>query len=78
MIIAHVLSNEREADYECRKFLYDNSERVITFSKHEKKIFLDGEEHYFMGLHSYYNNWCKGRTYMLHGELYHSGYKTKG
>lgn len=40
-----------------------------------KRMFITktGDIHYFRG-EAEYNQWCKGRTYVLNGELMHSGY----
>lgn len=48
-----------------------------VFADGRREVVLDdGTKHYFMGMDKYLD-WCKGRTYMLDGKMYHSGYPCK-
>lgn len=51
-----------------------NSKIKINKLHHFLKI--DITEVYFL-TENEYENWCKGRTYMFKGEIYHSGYPIK-
>ena len=79
---------DNQVNIYCHTFLYiraaiaifqdfcDENKNVIV--KTERKggimaaVLANGEEHYFMP-DAFYNNWCRGRTYIWGNELYHSG-----
>lgn len=74
-IYCHTVPYIRWAAVFFKDFCDDNKNVIV---KTERKggimaaVLANGEEHYFMSDFSY-NNWCKGRTYILENELYHSG-----
>lgn len=52
-----------------------NCEVKYTMATYEvlSATLRNGEEHYFMS-DATYRTWCIGRSYMINGQVYHSGY----
>ena len=66
-------SGMQYARIEMQEFINENKEHITKVSTRNMLCLLDnGDTHYFMDRHKY-KTWCLGRTYMMGGELYHSG-----
>lgn len=50
--------------------------KVIFFKDDRDKCVVDGETHWFLSEYRY-KTWCKGREYILDGQLMYSGYPIK-
>lgn len=72
MIYCHLCLSAREAEYWFAKFVTENFAKLDRIDRFNLRILEDGNVHYFVS-QFIYNKWCLGRTYMLNGELYHSG-----
>lgn len=77
MIICHLFEFEIQAVRYLKEYEAENYDDIakVDMGKH-KIIMKDKNIHEFMGI-SKYCKWCKGRTYMLNGKIYHSGYELK-
>ena len=74
MIYAHLAPNMREAEFLAKCFIDKNSDNVEKVRKALLMVKLvGGDEHYFMNIDAY-KKWSIGRTYILDGILYHSGF----
>lgn len=73
-----VIGNDlREVQDLYRKFAQQNS--IHSFErKGQAKFKIESNEREYWIMHkSYYEEWCKGRTYYKDGKLMHSGYELK-
>lgn len=79
MDICHVYDTTRDAWFAFAEFVWSNAESgyMQFFRRIPYTVVLNGDIHYFMSDYTY-SSWCKGRTYLLFGELFRSGYKLKG
>ena len=60
-----------------QEYVNKNKEDIKTINTVKSSVICkNGDVHYFLSRHMY-SEWCKGRTYILDGELYHSDYKVK-
>ena len=75
MTYAHLAPNMREADFWAKCFIDKNSGNVEKVRKSALMMvkLVGGDEHYFMNIDAY-KRWNIGRTYILDGVLYHSGF----
>ena len=75
MIYAHLAPTLREADFWAKCFVDERKNDVKKINKSSliKVKLMNGDEHYFMNL-DVYRKWSTGRTYILDGTLYHSGF----
>ena len=75
MIYAHLAPNMREADFWAKCFIDKNSGNVEKVRKSAIMMvkLVGGDEHYFMSINAY-ERWNRGRTYILDGVLYRSGF----
>lgn len=75
MDICHVYNTTKEARLAFDEFVWSNaeSEYMLLFRNIPYTVVLNGDNHYFMSDYIY-SSWCKGRTYMLNDEMFHSGY----
>lgn len=73
MIHCHVCLSTREAVYRFAAYVEENIAKLDRIDRVNLRVLdKDGNTHYFVSRFRY-NKWCLGRTYMLRGELYHSG-----
>ena len=78
MTYAHVYKNMRIAENEFRDFLDLHEDKIAKTKRGCPHIAIlnNGEEHHFMsGI--VYDQWCRGRTYMIGDVLYRSGFPFK-
>lgn len=78
MDICHLYRFEKDArkahqDFVCH---FRNIDKIIFFKYDRDKCVVDGETHWFLCEYRYVT-WCKGREYILDGQLMHSGYPVK-
>lgn len=70
-------TNLKNTQMICRDFVKNNPIKSIKrLGQCQFKIESNGKE-YFILHQSYYEQWCKGRTYYLNDQLMHSGYELK-
>ena len=75
MIICHLFEFEFQAIRCLKEFVAENHDDIekVDAGKH-KIIMKDKNIHEFMGF-SKYRRWCKGRTYMRNGKMFHSDFE---
>lgn len=79
MDICHLYRSEkdaREAHYDFVRHACSIDKVPIFFKDDRNQCVVDGETHWFLSEYRY-ETWCKGRDYILDGQLMHSGYPMK-
>lgn len=76
--IVHVFSCMREAHMESMRFRDEHFDEVL-FADYRRQgayvVELNNEEKHIFLSYQVYGKWLIGRTYVLDGEIYHSGIK---
>lgn len=67
--------NLKETQNICREFVRQNPVNSVERKGQAKYKFTSNEKEYWIMHKSYYEEWCKGRTYWKNGKLMHSGYE---
>lgn len=87
MDICHLYKFEKDARQACNDFFWDyynnqDIENPKIFTDYKKyggcsnKCVIGVNVHWFLSEYTY-ETWCKGRDYILDGQLMHSGYPVK-
>lgn len=72
-IVSDTEKNARvKAEYFIKTLKFIGKDFKVNY-KRTIEVICDENHICFMGA-AYYGRWCKGRTYMLEGVVYHSGY----
>lgn len=76
---AIVCDTEKNASVEAEHFIRTLKHMGTDFKVNYKRpieVIINFHHIYFMG-EAYYERWCKGRSYIMYGVAYHSGYPIK-
>lgn len=73
LVIARIFQNRNMVRMMAKQYMIDNKDRIQRVTDRGPiTIQMDDKEVVFMTIGEY-ERWCRGRTYIVKGKLYHSG-----
>ena len=77
-VIAHRATNYPNVVWMWKDFCREHHSEIASYERYDsfRTVMINGDVHYFVPTFKW-NEWTRGRTYWVDGELWHSDFKLK-